>query len=50
MLSLQNFATAMVFNFSWDLKSPEEKLKTMLMQNFGGTTKNIMESLEKAYW
>ena len=29
--------------------SPQEKLKTMLMQNFGGTTKSIMVFLKKAY-
>ena len=29
--------------------SPQEKLKTMLMQNLGGTTKSIMVFLKKAY-
>ena len=33
-LSSQNFAC-----FSWELKWPQEKLKTMLMQNFGVTNK-----------
>ena len=34
-----------------DLQSPHEKLKTMLMQYFGGTTKSIMVFLKKAnYW
>ena len=28
-----------VFCFSWELKWPQEKLKTMLMQNFGVTNK-----------
>ena len=28
-----------VFSFSWELKWPQEKLKTMLMQNFGVTNK-----------
>ena len=28
-----------VFIFSWELKWPQEKLKTMLMQNFGVTNK-----------
>ena len=28
-----------VFSFSWELKWPQEKLKTMLMQNFGVTYK-----------
>ena len=30
-----------VFNFSWDLQSPQEKLKTIIMHNFGGTTNSI---------
>ena len=29
--------------------SPQEKLKTMLMQNFGGTTKRMMVFLKKDY-
>ena len=29
--------------------SEKEKLKTMLMQNFGGTTKSFMVFLKKAY-
>ena len=37
-LSLQNFGQA---SFSICLKS-QEKLKTMLMQNFGGTKKSLM--------
>ena len=45
------FCTSIVFNFSWDLQSPEEKLKMMLMQNFRGTTKSSMIFLKKAnYW
>ena len=28
-----------VFSFSWELKWPQEKLKTMLKQNFGVTNK-----------
>ena len=28
-----------VFSFSWELNWPQEKLKTMLMQNFGVTYK-----------
>ena len=31
------------------LISPQEKLKTMLLQNFGGTTKSLMVFLKKAY-
>ena len=34
--------------FSSDLQSPQEKLKTMLMQNFGGTTKELLFFLKKA--
>ena len=29
------FYISIVFSFSWELKWPQEKLKTMLMQNFG---------------
>ena len=29
----------MVFSFSWEFKWPQEKLKTMLMQNSGVTNK-----------
>ena len=30
------FCLIFVFNFSWGLQPSQEKLKTMLMQNFGG--------------
>ena len=33
------FCISIVFSFSWELKRPQEKLKTMLMQNFGMTRK-----------
>ena len=33
------FCISIVFSFSWELKWPQEKLKTMLMQNFGVTNK-----------
>ena len=33
------FCVSIVFNFSWELKWPREKLKTMLKQNFGVTKK-----------
>ena len=36
-----------VFNFFWDLQLPQEKLKTMLVQNFGGSTKSIEVFFEK---
>ena len=44
-LSLQNLHMH-CFSFSWDLQSQKEELKTVLMQNFGGTTKSIMEFLK----
>ena len=37
------FCISIVFSFSWELKWPQEKLKTMLMQNLGVTNKSIME-------
>ena len=43
------FCISIVFNFSWDLQLPQEKLKTMLVQNFGGTEKSIMVCLKKTY-
>ena len=33
------FCLRIVFTFSWELKWPQEKLKTMLRQNFGVTNK-----------
>ena len=33
------FCKSIFFSFSWELKWPQEKLKTMLMQNFGLTKK-----------
>ena len=30
---------SVVFSFSWELKWPQKKLETMLMQNFGVTNK-----------
>ena len=36
-LSLQNFAQAFFFILSWDLQWSQERLETMLLQNFGGT-------------
>ena len=41
------FCISIVFNFSWYSQSPQEKLKTMLMQTFGGTTKSIMVLFQK---
>ena len=39
MFVTPNFCISIVFNFSWELKWPQEKQKTMLMQNFGVTNK-----------
>ena len=39
------FCISFVFNFSWDLQSPQEKLT----QSFGGTIKNILVFLKKVY-
>ena len=35
----KTFCISIVFSFSWELKWPLEKLKTMLMQSFGVTNK-----------
>ena len=35
LLVTPKFCISIVFTFSWELKWPQEKLKTMLMQNFG---------------
>ena len=36
------FCISIVFSFSWELKWPQEKLKTMFMQNLGWQTKSII--------
>ena len=38
-LSPPKFGISIVFSFSWEFKWPQEKLKTMLMQNLGVTNK-----------
>ena len=38
-----------VYDFSKDLQSPQEKLKTMLMNNFEGITKTVIVFLKKPY-
>ena len=43
------FCISIVFVFSWDHCESQEKLETMLMQNFGGQTKSIMIFSEVAY-
>ena len=37
-----------VFNFSWVIQSSKEKLRTMLMQNFGRETRCIMGDVNMA--
>ena len=44
-----NFCINIVSIFSWDLLWSQEKIKTMLMQNFGVQTKSIMVFLKVAY-
>ena len=39
MFVIPKFCISIVFSFSWELKRPQEKLKTMLMQKFGVTKK-----------
>ena len=43
------FCITFVFHFSWVLQPSQEKLKTMLMQNFGGQRRCIMGNVEVAY-
>ena len=42
------FCITFVFHFSWVLQPSQEKLKTMLMQNFGGQIRCIMGNVEVA--
>ena len=42
--------TTFVFHFPWVLQSFQEKLKTILMQNFGRQTRCIMGDVEMANW
>ena len=44
-----NFCINFVFHFSWVLQPSQEKLKTMLMQNFGGQIRCIMRDVQVAY-
>ena len=39
MFVAPKFCISIVFSFSWELKWPQEKLKTILMSNFGVTNK-----------
>ena len=44
------FYIGIVFVFSWDHCKSQEKLETMLMQNFGAQTKSIMAFSEMTYF
>ena len=46
---LSKFCINIVSIFSWDLQWSQEKIKTMLMQNFGVQKNNIMVLLKVAY-
>ena len=39
ILPTPNFYIIIVFNFYWVLQSPQEKSKTMVMENFWGADK-----------
>ena len=43
------FCLTFVFHFSWVLQPSQEKLKTMLMQNFGGQIRCIMGDAQVAH-
>ena len=43
------FWITFVFHFSWVLQPSQEKLKTMLMQNFGGQISFVMGDVQVAY-
>ena len=43
---LPKICISIVLNFSWDVQSSQEKLKTMVMQNIGGQSKGIMGDVE----
>ena len=47
--SLLKFCISIVFNFSWDGCSTQEKWKTKVMQNFGGQIRCIMGDVQVAY-
>ena len=48
-ICLPKFCMTFVFHFSWVLQLSQEKLKTMLMQNFGGQIRCIMGEVQVAY-
>ena len=43
------FCVTFVFHFSWVLQLSQEKLKTVLMQNFGGQIRCIMGDVQVSY-
>ena len=45
----QKIYITFVFHFSWVLQPSQEKLKTMLMQTFGGQIRCIMGNVEVVY-
>ena len=49
LICASKFCITFVFHFSWVLQPSQEKLKTMLMQNFGGQIRYIMGNVEVAY-
>ena len=50
LFDVPQFCISIVFNFSRDLQSPQEKFKKMLMQTFGGTSKSIIVFLKKVHY
>ena len=42
------FYISIVFNFPWDSQLPQERFKTMFMQNFRETTKSIIVFFKNA--
>ena len=48
-ICLPKFCMTFVFHVSWVLQLSQEKLKTMLMQNFGGQIRCIMGEVQVAY-
>ena len=46
LVCLPKLCITFVFNFHWVLQWPQEKKKTMLMQNYGGQTRCIMGDMQ----
>ena len=49
LIYLPKFCITFVFHFSWVLQSFQQKLKPMLLQNFGGQMRCIIGDVQKAY-